>query len=261
MNFNLAGKVAVVTGGGSQTGFGKGICLALATEGCNVVILDVDIEGAKKTAAEVEAMGCKSLAYEADLTDGAVVTKCLADASQKMGKIDILVNNAGRSTPNQLFVDKTPEDWEPDLKINLYSVLNCCKAVLPQMLERKSGKIINICSGVGTRGMAGSSLYSAAKGAVASFTLSLSKEVIGSGINVNGVSPGIGNTNFLRSSKMLPTEETPPEFEKAISQHVPAGRFTLPRDIGTMCTYLASDVADYIVGQVIDVDGGSINSL
>jgi NAD(P)-dependent dehydrogenase (short-subunit alcohol dehydrogenase family) len=258
MDLGLKGKVAMVTGAGSQTGFGKGIALALAAEGCDVIIIDKDLDGAQKTAADIKAPGRQALALKADVTRSAEVHDAVKAALAKFGRIDILVNNAGMSTPPKPFVAKTEAEWDPDIDINLRSVLICTKAVLPQMLERKSGWIINISSGVGTMGLANSSIYSAAKAGVMAFTRSLAKEVIASGVHVNSVSPGLGDTGFLRSSNILKTAETPPEFIKHVSMDIPVGRMTTPQDIGNMVAFLASDVSSDIVGQVFDVDGGKI---
>jgi 3-oxoacyl-[acyl-carrier protein] reductase len=258
MDLGLKGKVALVTGAGSQTGFGKGIALTLAKEGCDVIVIDKDLEGAQKTAAEIDALGQKALALQADVTRSAELNNAVKTALAIFGRIDILVNNAGASTPPKSFVEKTEAEWEPDIDINLRSVLICTRAVLPQMLARKSGKIINISSGVGTMGLANSSIYSAAKAGVMAFTKALAKEVISMGINVNSVSPGIGDTGFLRSSKVLKTAQTPPEFIKHVNLDIPAGRMTTPQDIGNMVAFLASDVSSDIVGQIFDVDGGKI---
>ena len=258
MDLGLKGKVALVTGAGSQTGFGKGIALVLAKEGCDIVIIDKDIDGAKQTAAEIEALGRKALALQSDVTKSAEVNKAIDTALEKFGMIDILVNNAGAATPPKPFAEKTEAEWEPDINLNLKAVFICTRAVLPQMLERKNGKIINISSGVGTMGLANSSIYSAAKAGVMAFTKALAKEVIGKGINVNSVSPGIGDTGFLRSSNVIKTAETPPEFTKHVNMDIPAGRMTTPQDIGNMTAFLASDVSSDIVGQVFDVDGGKI---
>ena len=258
MDLGLKDKIALVTGAGSQTGFGKGIALTLAEEGCHVIVIDKDGEGAKKTAAEIEALGRQSMGLQVDVTKSAEVNEAVKSALAKFGKIDILVNNAGAATPPKPFIEKTETEWEPDIEINLKSVLICTKAVLPQMLERKYGKIINISSGVGIMGMANSSIYSAAKAGVIAFTRALAKEVIGSGVHVNTVSPGLGDTGFLRSSGVLKTADTPPEFLERVSADIPVGRTTMPRDIGTMVAYLVSDVANDIVGQLFDVDGGFI---
>ena len=258
MDLGLKDKVALVTGAGSQTGFGKGIALTLAREGCDAIIIDKDGEGAEKTAAEVVATGHRALAFKVDVTRSDEVNSAVKAALAEFGRIDILVNNAGASTPPNAFIDKTEEEWEPDIALNLKAVLICTKAVLPQMLERKRGWIINISSGVGTMGLANSSIYSAAKAGVMAFTKALAKEVIGQGVNVNSVSPGLGDTGFLRSSNVLKTAETPPEFLKHVSADIPVGRMTTPQDIGNMVAFLASEVSSDIVGQIFDVDGGKI---
>ena len=261
MDLGLKDRVAMVTGAGSQTGFGKGIASTLANEGCHIIIVDQDLKGAKQTASEIETTGRKARAYKADVSRSKEINEAVQAALREFGKIDILVNDAGMATPPKPFVEKTEDEWEPDININLKGVLICTKAVLPQMLERKSGKIINISSGVGKYGMANSAIYSAAKAGVIAFALSLAKEVIRSGIHVNSVSPGLGDTNFLRSGKVLKTAETPPEFLEAVSADIPVGRTTTPQDIGNMVAFLASDVSSDIVGQVIDVDGGKIVSV
>ena len=258
MDLGLKDKVALVTGAGSQTGFGKGIALQLAKEGCMVIIFDKNGDGAKKTASEIKAMGCQALAFQVDITKSIEVNKAVKTALDKFDRIDILVNNAGQSTPPKMFVDKTEEEWEPDININLRSVFIVTKAVLPQMIKQKYGKIVNISSGVGTMGLASASIYSAAKAGVMAFTKALAKEVISKGVNVNSVSPGLGDTGFLRSSSVLKTAETPAEFINAVSRDIPAGRMTTPRDIGYMTAFLVSDVANDVVGEVIDVDGGKI---
>ena len=258
MDLGLENKVALVTGAGSQTGFGKGIALTLAREGCDVIVIDKDGEGAEKTAEEVKTTGRKALAFRADVTRNDEVNQAVKAALAEFGGIDILVNNAGASTPPKAFVEKTEEEWKSDIDINLRSVLICTRAVLPQMLARKRGWIINISSGVGTMGLANSSIYSAAKAGVMAFTMALAKEVIGQGVNVNSVSPGLGDTGFLRSSNVLKTAETPPEFIKHVNADIPVGRMTTPQDIGNMVAFLASEVSSDIVGQIFDVDGGKI---
>ena len=258
MELGLKDKVALVTGAGSQTGFGRGITLTLAGEGCDVVIIDKDLAGAEKTAAEIEAIGRQALVLKVDVTRSAEVNEAVKTALEKFGRIDILVNNAGASTPPKPFVEKTEAEWGPDIALNLIAVLICTRAVLPQMLERGRGWIVNISSGVGTMGLANSSIYSAAKAGVIAFTKSLAKEVISKGVNVNSVSPGLGDTGFLRSSNVLKTAETPPEFLKAVSADIPVGRMTTPQDIGNMVAFLCSEVSSDIVGQVFDVDGGKI---
>jgi len=250
MELGLEGKVALVTGAGSQVGFGRGIALVLAEQGCDVIVNDIDEEGVKKTASDVEALGRRSLAIKADVTKVAEVKEMVKKALEKFGRIDILVNNAGRTTKPTPFVDTPEENWEKVFNLNLYGVFYCTKAVLPQMLERKSGKIVNITSGAGISGMPRCVHYGASKAAIIAFTKGLSKEVISSGINVNAVAPGVGDTNFLV------TGEFPEgEIDRAVAT-VPTRRSTTPEDVGNMVAYLASDLARQVVGQTYLVDGG-----
>jgi NAD(P)-dependent dehydrogenase (short-subunit alcohol dehydrogenase family) len=248
MELGLKDKVALVTGAGSQVGFGKGIALVLAKHGCDVIVNDIDEEGAKKTAAEVEALGRKALAIKADVTKQKEVKDMVKKALGKFGRIDILVNNAGRATTPTPFVETPEENWEKVFNLNVYGVFYCTKAVLPQMIERKSGKIINIASGAGMSGMPRCVHYGASKAAIIAFTKGLAKELIDYGINVNAVAPGVGNTNFLN-----PFPEG--EIDRAVAT-VPTKRATTPEDVGNMVAYLASDIARQVVGQTYLVDGG-----
>ena len=250
MELGLEGKVALVTGAGSQVGFGRGIALVLAQQGCDVIVNDIDEEGIKKTASDIEALGRRSLAIKADVTKIAEVKDMVKKALGKFGRIDILVNNAGRTTKPTPFVDTPEENWEKVFNLNLYGVFHCTKAVLPQMLERKSGKIVNITSGAGISGMPRCVHYGTSKAGIIAFTKGLSKEVIASGVNVNAVAPGVGDTNFLV------TGEFPEgEIDRAVAT-VPTRRSTTPENVGNMVAYLASDLASQVVGQTYLVDGG-----
>jgi len=250
MELGLEGKVALVTGAGSPVGFGRGIALILAKHGCKVVVNDIDLDGVRKTAGEIEALGRQALAIKADVTKVAEVKDMVRKALDRFGRIDILVNNAGRTTTPTPFWETTEENWEIVFNLNIYGVFHCTKAVLPQMIERKSGKIINITSGAGISGMPRCVHYGASKAAIIAFTRGLSKEVIKHGINVNAVAPGVGDTNFLKTGNFPPGE-----LDRAVAT-VPTGRATTPDDVGNMVAYLASDLAGQIVGQTYLVDGG-----
>ncbi|MFH1647555.1 MAG: glucose 1-dehydrogenase [Chloroflexota bacterium] len=252
MELGLEGKIAMVTGAGSPVGFGRGIALTLARYGCDVIVNDVDEAAVRKTAGEIEKLGRKSLAIKADVTRKAEVQAMVKQALDRFGRIDILVNNAGRATKPTPFWETPEENWEIVINLNVYGVFHCSKAVLPQMLERKYGKIINIASGAGISGMPRCVHYGASKAAVIAFTRGLSREVIRSGINVNAVAPGIGDTNFLRTGGFPEGE-----LERAVSS-VPTGRSTTPDDIGNLVAYLASDISRQVVGQTYLIDGGHI---
>jgi len=250
MDLGLQGKVALVTGAGSQIGFGKAIALTLAKEGCDIVAADIDLEGAKQTAAEVEALGRKAIAVKADVTKSAEVKDMTKTVLAKFGKIDILVNNAGGCSPMKPFLEKTEAEWDFDINVNLRSVLNCTAAIMPGMVERTYGKIINITSGAGIDGGMNTTIYAAAKAGVIAFSKGVAKEAARSGINVNLVSPGPANTGFARNA--------PPGMLERFVKMVPIGRITEAQDIANAVAFLASDVASDIVGQTLIVTG-SVN--
>lgn len=253
MDTGLAGKVALVTGAGSQIGFGKAIALTLAQEGCDVIVNDVDAAGAERTAAAVAALGRRALALQADVADGAAVRAMVAAALAQLGRIDILVNNAGIGLGGGPFVQTREADWDRLIAVNFKGVLNCSQAVLPQMLARRSGKIVSIASGLGKSGGPNTAVYAATKGAVIAFTKSLAAEVAAQGINVNAVAPGISDTNFLRNPDGTLRD---PDGLEAVRRTIPLGRTTKPQDVANMVAYLASDLAADIVGQTFSVEGG-----
>jgi NAD(P)-dependent dehydrogenase (short-subunit alcohol dehydrogenase family) len=248
MDLGLKGKVALVTGAGSQIGYGKGIVMTLAKEGCDIVAADIDLAGAEQTAAEVKALGRKAMAVKADVSSRDEVNDMVKAALAEFGRIDILVNNAGAANPPQPFVETNEADWDREIDINLKGILNCTRAVLEQMISRQSGKIISVASTVAKTGGAMMSVYGAAKGGVSIFTKGLAAEVAALGINVNCIAPGPGNTGF--------TSLAPPGFLDKIVATIPAQKYTTPQDIGNAVAFLASDVSSDIVGQTLSVDGG-----
>ena len=253
MDLGLKGKVALVTGAGSQIGFGRAIAVTLAAEGCDVVVNDVSLDGAKQTAAQVIALGRRASAIRADVASSAEVSEMVRAALAEFGQIDILVNNAGIGSGGGPFVQTDEAAWDRLIGINFRGVLNCSKAVLPQMLARGSGKIVSIASGLGKSGGPNTAVYSATKGAVIAFTKSLAAEVAAQGINVNSVAPGISDTNFLRNADGSLRD---PAGLEAVRRTIPLGRTTKPQDIANMVAFLASDLAADIVGQAFSVEGG-----
>ena len=248
MDLGLKGKVALVTGAGSQKGFGRAIAVALAKEGCDLIVADIDLQSAKQTEGEIKNLGRQAIAVKADITDSQEVNDMVKVALDRFGKIDILVNNAGAATPPKLFIDTTEDEWDFNIDLNLKGMLKCTKAVLDHMIPRKSGKIINLSSFGAKTGGENTTVYAAAKAGILSFTRGLATEVRPLGINVNAVAPGVGLTNFIRKA--------PREILNELIQKTPARRTTTPEDIAMAVAYFASDVSSDVVGQTLSVDGG-----
>jgi NAD(P)-dependent dehydrogenase (short-subunit alcohol dehydrogenase family) len=237
MDLKLKDKVALVTGTGSQIGYGKGIALALAQEGCDIISADIDLKGARQTAAEVEALGRKALALKVDVRNRDDVDDMVKKGLEKFGRIDILINNAGVSSKWKLFVEMTREDWDYDIGVNLYGQMNVAQAVLPHMISRKSGRIINTSGG---QGIPGISLYGASKGAVIQWTRALAREVAPYGIIVSVYSPGLGATGL--------TANDPREMEN-LAKASPLGRLCTPEDVGPVVAFMASELSNYFAGS------------
>ena len=249
MILDFKGKVALVTGAGSQIGFGKAIALTFARYGSDVVACDIDLDGAKQTASEAESSGCSVLAVKTDVSSSAVVNEMVKTVLEQFGRIDILVNVAGVSQTFKPFVESTEEEWDWIIGINIKGVFNCTRAVLPDMISRKSGKIINIGSGESNNPgpSFGGTVYGVTKHAVNAFTRGLSKEVIRSGINVNCVIPGFADTGLALNA--------PSGMLDKMAETLAIGRLTVPQDVANAVAFLASDAADDIVGQCLRVAG------
>ena len=250
MDLGLKGKVALVTGAGSQIGFGKAICLTLAKEGCDMIASDIDFNGAKRTAAEVESLGRKALAVKADITKKADAQEMVKQGLAKFGRIDILVNNAGAILGRGPFLEQDEALWDRELALNLKGCMLCSQAVLPSMTEKKYGRIVNIASDTAKMVWPMVSMYSIAKTGVYKFTRDLARSVVGDGILVNCVSPGWSlDTDFMKGDK----EAARPRF----LAETPIGRGTTPQDIANAVAFFASDVSSDIVGQILSISGGS----
>jgi NAD(P)-dependent dehydrogenase (short-subunit alcohol dehydrogenase family) len=237
MDLKLKGKVALVTGTGSQIGYGRGIAVALAQEGCDIISADIDLKGARQTAAEVKALGRKALAVKVDVRNRAKVDDMVKKGLEKFGKIDILINNAGVSSKWKPFVEMSREDWDYDIGVNLYGQMNVAQAVLPHMIALKSGRIINTSGG---QGIPGISLYSASKGAVVQWTRALAKEVAPHSIIVSVYSPGFGATGLTAKD---------PRDIKNVAKTMPMGRLCTPEDVGPLVAFMASEVSNYFAGS------------
>jgi len=246
----LKDKVAVVTGAGSERGIGRAIALNLAKEGSNVVVVDINSEGIQKVAQEVENIGTQALAVKVDVTQPEEVFQMAKKIIQRFGKIDILVNNAG-ITQSKTLVDMSIEDWDRIIDVNLKGTFLCTKAVLPQMIEQREGKIVCISSVSAKRGggIFGGVHYSSAKAGVLGFVKALAREVAQYNINVNAVAPGLVDTD-ITGGRMTP------ERKKEVVSLIPKGRIASPEEIAKAVVFLLSDWASYITGATLDVNGG-----
>lgn len=242
MDLKMKGKLALVTGAGSQIGYGKTIALTLAKEGCDVVAADIDFVGTQKTVDSIKSLGREALAVKVDVSNRDEVDAMTAKALEKFQKIDILINNAGVGRPMP-FIETTREDWDFTVHVNLYGLMNVTQSVLPHMIARKYGRIVNISGGIGCAML---SVYGATKAGVQSLTQSLAKEVTSSGVIVNAVEPGLALTGL--------TKGAPPEFLENFRQGSLLKRFCTPEDLAPLVAFLASDICSYMVGQYITLE-------
>ncbi len=262
-------KVAVVTGGGK--GLGEGIVNCLAREGAHIAIIDIDGDNARKVAGEVQSLGRKALAIEANVTNNDKVVKAVQETLDFFGKIDILINNAGgypagyfEADSGMRIVDRTEEEWDGNYELNLKTTVLMCQAVIPHMVKQKSGKIINIAS-VGAQLPANLLVcYATAKAGVVYYTKALARDLAPDNINVNCILPGViytplwerGAAGYIKrrpkAKGMTPREY----FVNSVVPQVPMGREQTPEDIGHAVVFFASDEAKNITGQDLAVDGG-----
>jgi NAD(P)-dependent dehydrogenase (short-subunit alcohol dehydrogenase family) len=246
----LEGKTAIVTGSGR--GIGEGIALVLAREGANVVINDLKITpDAKAVVQKILASGGKAIAVAADVSKKAEVAAMAEATIKAFGAIDVLVNNAGIESHPVLTKDLAEESWDRVLNVNLKGVFLCCQAVIPQMMKQNKGRIVNIGSTASVRmAFFGGVEYTASKHAVGGLAQHLAWELADSNITVNTVCPGGVLTPLM-------DQGTTPEYrEMVVKRLVPLGRYTTMEEIGEAVSFLASDRAAMITGQMIAVDGG-----
>ena len=243
--FPVEGRVAVVTGGGQ--GIGEAICRRLAKAGAKVGVFDRSAENAERVASEIGGVPLVG-----DLTDAAEVEKLMAQMAITAGAVDILVNNAGvaSSKGRDLPIwELLPEDWEFVMGINVVSLAMCCKAVLPGMIEKRFGRIVNIASIAGKEGNPKMGPYSASKAAVICLTKVLSKELVGKGdICVNAVSPAVIQTPILDQLKQE-------QIDMMLSK-IPLGRTGKPEEVAALVHFLASEECSFSTGQCFDISGG-----
>jgi 3-oxoacyl-[acyl-carrier protein] reductase len=242
----LKGRVALITG--AARGIGKAIALALAREGALVVVTDLDQEGIQQVAQEIKKLGQQAQAIRADVSQRQEVQHLVSEALSTFDKIDILVNNAGiirRGT----FVEHELQDWEQVLRVNLGGTFNCSQEVVPLMIKQGRGKIINITSIAGKVGdLASAPSYGTSKGAINTLTFSLARELAPYGINVNAIAPHAIETDMSR--------EWSAEKRRQIVNSIPLKRLGTPEEVAEAVLFLASDGANFITGEILDVNGG-----
>ncbi len=246
-SLQLDGQVAIVTGGGK--GIGKATASILAHHGARITVADCDLPAAEKTAAEItKETSQPALAIQTDVSRASSVTEMVAGTLAEFSRIDILVNNAGIGGHALPISEVSEEEWEQVLNVNLKSVFLCCRAVIPHMRKRKSGKIVNVASIAGKEGNPRMIPYSASKAGVICLTKALAKEVVEDGIRVNCVAPAVIGTTILDT---LTDEQV-----AYMTERIPMKRVGKPEEVGAVIHFLASEASSFVTGQCYDVSGG-----
>ena len=241
---DLTGQTAFVTG--STRGIGRAIASALYAAGAKVAVVGREVGRARAVAAE---LGDRAMGVACDVADGLQVDMAVAAAEQALGPITILVNNAGLTRDN-ILLRLTPEDWDAVLDANLKGPFHTTRTVIKGMLKRRAGRVINITSVVGLTGNKGQSNYAASKAGLIGFTKSIAKEYASRGVLANCIAPGFIETDM--------TAGLPAEARDALLSQIALGRLGQPADIASAVLFLASDLARYVTGQVLVVDGGMV---
>jgi 2-hydroxycyclohexanecarboxyl-CoA dehydrogenase len=261
VELNLAGRSVIVTGGGSN--IGRAIVHAFARESCHVTIAEIDVAQAEKVAAEGAEQGAASAAViRTDVTDWGSVQAMVRDVEARRGGVDVLVNNAG-GTLDALFMEKTREDWEREIRLNLWGTINCTRAVLDGMIARKAGAVVSLGSDAGRVGQYGEAVYGACKAGVIALSKSLASEVGKHGVRLNVVCPGMtmpdddgeiaaGSMWTAAGNRRWRTDE----MRERIAKSYPLRRIGRAEEVANAVVYLASDAASFITGQTLSVSGG-----
>ena len=248
---DLTGKVALVTG--ASSGIGRATAEALARRGARVAInFHRNEQGAEEARRAIAAAGGQAIAVQADVRSAAGVKALVKRTTAELGPVDILVNNAGSLVERLKILELTEARWDEVLDLNLKSAFLCCQAVVPSMMERKSGAIVNVSSVAGRNGGAlGSIHYSTAKGGLITFTKGLAKEMAAYHVRVNAVSPGVIQTHFHE-------QFSTPEAMQAYARAIPLGRVGTPDEVAEVICFLACDAASFLVGETIEINGGML---
>lgn len=250
-------RVALVTGGGR--GIGMACALKLASQGCKVAVIARSLDEVDEVAAAIHEGGGMSLSAVCDVSSEESVSAAVEACGRRLGPVDILINNAGQAHSEPL-VNTSLETWQRMLDVNLTGTFLATRKVLPGMLERGWGRIVNIASVSGLRGTAGSAAYCAAKHGVVGFTRAVAQEVAGKGVTVNAVCPGWTDTDMLRGALELMQQQTGQSIqaaEKELLGTIPTGRFVTPEALATLVAFLTGDSARDITGSALVVDGGA----
>ena len=260
MNLNLEGKSVIVTGSGSN--IGRAIALAFARERAHVTIAEIDEAQGKKVAAEAERHGAKAQVVRTDVTQWASVQAMVRTVEDRFGAVDVLVNNVGW-TRDALFVEKTREEWEKEVQINLWGMINCTRAVLDGMIARKRGAIVSMGSDAGRIGEFREGVYGACKAGVIALSKSIAREVGKFGIRLNVVCPGMtmpSTDEEIGGLSMWQAQENrawmTDDMRARIAKAYPMRRVARPDDVTGAVLFLASDQAGFITGQTLSVSGG-----
>lgn len=245
----LEGKVVVLTGAAS--GIGKAQALAFAKEGAKLVATDINQEGLNALVAEYQALGGEIIVVKGNVANSADVANIIKAANDKFGQVDILVNTAGIFDNYATSLDTNEEKWDLYYAVNVKGPYLMCNAVLPQMLERGKGVIINVCSIAGLTAGAGGVAYTSSKHALVGYTRQLCLEFAAKGIRVNGIAPGSVMSPMIQKS----LDNDPDGYSKRVSL-IPCGRLGEATDIANLTMFLASDEANWIHGSILSCDGG-----
>ena len=246
---SLDGHVVIVTGGG--TGLGRAMVMALARAGAELVIAARRQAPIDEAVAEVEAMGGKALAIITDVSDSGQVDRMVAGTLERFGKVDVLINNAGRTSGNvpTPIWDVSDEEWQAGIETNLSGAFYCARAVSKHMVDRGKGKIVNVASGLGMRGIRDLYAYACGKGGMIQLTRALAMSLGRHGVTANTIVPG-----FIPTRGVDKMRDNLPRFGEVI----PTGRLGKPEDIGPIAVFLASPASDYMNGEIITLDGGGL---
>jgi 3-oxoacyl-[acyl-carrier protein] reductase len=244
-------EVAWVTG--SSTGIGRAAAEALALQGRRVVVHYNSSEGEAKDVADgISSSGGEAMIVGGDVSDAGEVDRMVGEIEDRYGRLDVLVNNAGSLLERRPFSEMTEDLWDRVMDVNLKSVFLCSKAVLPAMKRQGAGRIINVTSVAARNGGGpGSAAYATAKGGVSTLTRAMAKELVSENVLVNGVAPGVITTPFH-------DRFTPPDVRENLTSAIPIGREGTPEETASVVAFLASSAANYLVGEIIEVNGGQL---